>query len=181
MLSWLISRRISAFENEFSYDMSYARELLSTSLRAMLLFEKATALGKYREGVPKDAWYAVKIYTSRTEDCGPCTQLVATIAEREGVPADIIRSALNGELEELPAHVRVSVAFAKAVLERNPAADALREEITQRFGARGLVSLAFAMLASRLYPTLKYALGYGRMCSVVRVAGAPVLTPREAL
>ena len=181
MLSWLISRRIDAFEGEFSYDMNYARELLSTSLKAMLLFQKATALGKYREGVPKDAWYAVKIYTARTEDCGPCTQLVATMAEREGVPPDIIRAALHGELEDLPTHARVSVAFAKAVLERNPAADTLRQEIKGRFGARGLVSLAFAMLASRLYPTLKYALGYGRVCSVVQVAGAPVLTPREAL
>ena len=181
MLSWLIRRKIDAFEGEFSYDMDYARELLSTSLKATTLFHKATGLGNYREGVPKDAWYAVKIYTARTEDCGPCTQLVATMAEREGVPPKVIRSALSAALDDLPEHVRVSVTFAKAVLERDPAADALRQEIIERFGRQGLVSLAFAMLASRLYPPLKYALGYGHTCSVVHVAGAPVLTPREVL
>ena len=45
------------------------------------------------------------------------------------------------------------------------------------FGKRGLVSLAFAMTASRLYPTLKYALGHGRACTRVTVGGEtrPVL------
>ena len=49
MLTWLIRRKIDAFEEEYEYDMGYARELLGTSLRAMLLFHKATGLGEFRE------------------------------------------------------------------------------------------------------------------------------------
>jgi hypothetical protein len=54
------------------------------------------------------------------------------------------------------------------------AADELRDEIVQRWGKRALVSLAFAITASRLYPTLKYALGHGRACQRIVVAGEPV-------
>ncbi|MEM8606068.1 MAG: hypothetical protein AAGF92_03135 [Myxococcota bacterium] len=181
MIAWMIRRKIDAFENEYAYDVSYLRDLLDTSLGAMMRFHKATGLGEYREGVPRDAWHAVRVFTSRREDCGPCTQLVATMAEREGVPADVIRGALRGDFEGLPDDARLSLSFAKAVLDRDPAADSLRAELVAAFGRKGLVAIAFAMLSARLYPTLKYALGYGHTCAVVQVAGAPVPTPQEAL
>lgn len=181
MLSWIIRRRIDAFEKEYDYDGSYLRDLLETSLGAMMRFHRATALGDYREGVPRDAWHAVRVLTARREDCGPCTQLVATMAERDGVAPDTIRGALRGCFDDLPDDVRLALSFSKAVLERDAAADRLRSEVVARFGRRGLVTIAFAMLGARLYPTLKYALGYGRTCSVVQVAGAAVATPEEAI
>ena len=180
MLSWMIRRKIDAFEEEYAYDMDYARELLGTSVRAMMLFHKATGLGEFREGVPKDAWYAARLVTMRSEDCGPCTQLTATMAERDGQSPEMIEAVLSERLDTLSDDVRLSVDFSKAVIARDPAADALRQRVVERFGRLGLVSLAFAILSSRLYPTLKYALGYGHACSVVHVAGAPVLTPRAA-
>lgn len=180
MLSWLIGRKIDAFEEEYAYDMGYARELLGTSLRAMLLFHKATGLGEFREGLPKDAWYAARLVAMRAEDCGPCTQLIATMAERDGQAPEMIEAVLGGRMDALSDDVRLSVEFTKAVLARDPGADVLRRRVVQRFGRAGLVSLAFAMLSSRLYPTVKYALGYGHACSVVHVGGSPVLTPREA-
>lgn len=180
MLSWLIRRKIDAFENEFAYDMDYARELLDTSFRAMVLFHKATGLRDYREGVPKDAWYAAKLVSARAEDCGPCVQLMATMAERDGQCPEMIAAVLADDLAPLSDGVRLSVEFTKAVLARDPAANELRRCIVERFGRRGLVSLAFAILSSRLYPTLKYALGYGHTCSVIHVAGTPVLTPQRA-
>lgn len=178
MLSWLIRRKIDAFEEELSYDMAYVRELLDTSLRAMMLYHKATRMGEYREDLPKAAWYAAKLVTLRAEDCGPCTQLMVTMAERDGQSPELLRSVLRDELDALPEDVRLAVVFTQAVLARDPAAEELRPQVVERFGRRGLVSLAFAMLSSRLYPTLKYALGYGRACSVIHVDGAAVLTPR---
>ena len=180
MLSWIIRRKIDAFEQEFSYESDYLRDLLKTSLRATLLFHKATGVGNFREGLPDDAWHVARILATRFEDCGPCTQLVATMAEREGIPPAMIRSALTDAFEELPEDARLSAQFTQAVLTRSHDADVLRREVVQRFGPRGLLSLSFAMLSSRLYPTLKYALGYGHTCSVVEVAGDRVLTPREA-
>ncbi|MGB5813150.1 MAG: hypothetical protein WBG86_21630 [Polyangiales bacterium] len=181
MLSWIIGRKIDAFETEFSYDMDYARMLLRTSRKAMILFHKATGLGTFRQGVPDECWHAARIFTARQEDCGPCTQLVASMAEREGIPPATIRAALTGTFDELSPDARLAASFTRAVLARAPEADSLRRDVVERFGDLGLVSLAFAMLSSRLYPTLKYALGFGHSCAVVRVAGDPVLTPHEAL
>ena len=180
MLSWLIQRKIDAFEREFSYDMHYLRDVLGASVQATMLFAKATRLGEYRVDLPKDAWHAAKLVASRAEDCGPCVQLVATMAERDRQSPEMIRAVLEDRIEDLSDEVRLSVSFTKAVLARDLVADSLRQEVVERFGRRGLISLAFAMLSSRLYPTLKYALGYGHTCSVVHVGDIPVLTPQEA-
>jgi hypothetical protein len=51
------------------------------------------------------------------------------------------------------------------------ACDPLRDEIVRRWGEKGLTSIALALTTSRMYPTLKYALGYGKACSKVTVAG----------
>jgi hypothetical protein len=181
MLSWVIRRKLDAFEREYDYDVSYMRDVLETSPKAMLMFHRATALGTLRQGVPKDAWYAARLVAMRHEDCGPCTQLLSTMAERDGQDSGMIRAVLSGKFDELSDDVRSSVEFARACLARDPRADALREEVVAKWGRMGLLSLAFAMLSSRLYPTLKYALGYGHTCAVVRVGGEVVLTPREAL
>jgi len=180
MLSWLIRRKLDAFEREYDYDVSYLRDVLETSTKATLLFHKATELGTFREGIPKDAWYAARLVSMRREDCGPCTQLLATMAERDGQDPDVIRALLAGRVDDLPDDVRLSVDFTRAALARDPSADALRRDVVARWGRPGLLSLAFGMLSSRLYPTLKYALGYGHTCSVVHVGGEAVLTPGEA-
>jgi hypothetical protein len=180
MLSFIIRRKLDAFEREYDYDMDYARDVLEISPKAMLLFHKATALGTFRQGVPKDVWYAARLVSMRLEDCGPCTQLIATMAERDEQDPDVIRAVVSGQFDKLSDDVRLSAEFTRASLGRDAAADPLRREIVAKWGRKGLLSLAFAMLSSRLYPTLKYALGYGHTCSVVHVGGQAVLTPREA-
>ena len=180
MLSWFARKRLDAFEREHDYDASYLRELLDTSFSAMLRFHRATALGDYRHGLPAPCWHAVRIRTARREDCGPCVQLLVTMAERDGISPDVIRGALQGDVEGLPPDVCLSLEFTDAVLDRSAQADAIRPEIVTRFGKQGLVTLAFAALAARLYPTLKYALGHGHRCSIIQVGGTPVHTPQEA-
>jgi hypothetical protein len=54
------------------------------------------------------------------------------------------------------------------------AADALRDQIVARWGSRALVSLAFAITAARVYPTIKYALGHGQTCQRILVAGEAI-------
>ena len=181
MLQWWINRQMDRFEKDLAYDMSYGRDLLATSTRAAMLFFRATAIGEYRESIPVEAWHAVKLVASRAEDCGPCVQVCVKMAEREGVAAESLRAILRGDFEAAPQDMRLAAEFTRAVLGRDPAAESLRREIVARFGKRGLVSVAFAMLSARMYPLLKYALGYGHACAVVYVDGAPVLAPREAV
>jgi hypothetical protein len=56
-------------------------------------------------------------------------------------------------IRAMPEEVVLAVRFTKASLRHEPEADELREEVLRRFGKRGLVSLAFAMTAARLYPS----------------------------
>jgi hypothetical protein len=74
----------------------------------------------------------------------------------------------------MPDDVVLAWRFARASLAHDPAADELSAEIVERWGEEALVSLAFAMLSARMYPTVKYATGHGEACTRVIVAGAPV-------
>jgi hypothetical protein len=65
--------------------------------------------------------------------------------------------------------------FTRATLAHDTAADESREAIVKRWGRRALVSLAFAITAARIYPTVKYALGHGKACMRVVVGGMPVM------
>ena len=70
------------------------------------------------------------------------------------------------------------------MLAHAPEADDLRDEVVRMWGKRALISLAFAIMAARLFPTLKYALGHGRACTRLTIGGEtqPVLreVPRAA-
>src|SRR5262249_51929520 len=138
------------------------------------LFFRATALGQFRRDVPLEAWFAAGITAVRHEDCGPCTQLAVTMAERAGVSPAVLRAVLADHVDAMPPDVALAWKFTRATLAHDPAADEYRETIAKRWGPRALVSLAFAIPASRIYPTVKYALGHGKACMRVVVAGAPV-------
>lgn len=180
MLTWYIRRRLAAFERTHGYDLGYARELLATDLRAFLAFARASGIGAYRRDVALAPHVAATLVAAMAEDCGPCTQLVVTRALADGVEPAVLAAVLAGDVGALPADVALAVRFARATLARAPEADLHREEILARWGARGLVSLAFAVVAGRFYPTLKYALGHGRTCQRVRVAEREVEVARGA-
>lgn len=177
MLKQLILRRLAAAERDTGYDVGYLRDVLDADLKAFLRFAKVLGISQYRRDLPVGASFAAKLVGTLAEDCGPCAQLMVTMAEREGVPADTLRAVLRGDDAALDDDVLLSVRFARASLARDPAADGLREQVLARWGKRGLVSLAFGLVASRVFPTLKYALGHGRTCSRVIVGGAPLDRP----
>jgi hypothetical protein len=153
------------------------RDVLHADPRALTAFGKVAALSNYHKDVPPAAYCAAGIVGTMTEDCGPCTQLVIDMAQRKGVDPNVLRAIVARDFTGMPFEVALAARFAEASLQHAPEADDLREEVLRRFGKRGLVSLAFAMTASRLYPTLKYALGHGRACTRLTVGGEtrPVL------
>jgi hypothetical protein len=75
----------------------------------------------------------------------------------------------------MPPDVALVWKFTRATLAHDAAADEYREAIVKRWGRRALVSLAFAITAARIYPTVKYALGHGTACLRVVVGGTPVM------
>jgi alkylhydroperoxidase family enzyme len=143
----------------------------------MLTFSKVQALTRYRKDIPLAAYCAAGLVAVMTEDCGPCTQLGIDMAEREGVDPAILRAVLARDYTAMPYEVALAVRFTEATLRHAPQADDLREEVVRQFGKRGLISLAFAMVAARTFPTLKYAMGHGKACTRLTVGGEtqPVL------
>jgi hypothetical protein len=174
MLRWFLRKAIDKFERNWNYDASYMRDIIDASPRAAWLFSRAAALGQFRRDVPLEPWFAAGITAVRHEDCGPCTQLGVTMAERAGVSPAVLRAVLAGNAEAMPPDVRLVWNFTRATLAHDAAADEYREAIVKRWGRLALVSLAFAITASRIYPTVKYALGHGKACVRVVVGGTPV-------
>lgn len=173
MLKALLGRTISSFEKAWSYDASYMRDLLDYSPSAFIKFGFLSSLGRGR-AAPPAALAAAGIVGTLAEDCGPCTQIGVDIATKSGVPAGTLRAILAGDLAAMGPDASLAYRFAQASLARDlERADPLREEIVRRWGQKALVALSLSLMTSRMYPTLKYALGHGKACSKVVVAGAP--------
>ena len=180
MVRWLMLRTISAFERQWNYDASYLREMVETSPRAAWHFLRATRLGSYRRDVPIEALVAAGITALRSEDCGPCTQLGTTMAERQGVNPEVLRAILKDDVAAMPDDAALAWRFTKAILAHDAAADDYRAVILERWGPRAVVSLAFAITTARIYPTVKYAMGHGKACTRVVVGGAPLTAARQS-
>jgi hypothetical protein len=101
------------------------------------------------------------------------------MATRNGVDPKVLRAIVARDYEAMPFQVALAARFAEATLQHAPEADDLREEILRQFGKRGLVSLAFAILSGRMYPTVKYALGHGHACQRLTIAGETRPVRRE--
>jgi hypothetical protein len=180
LLPWMLKRHIDGFQRAYGYDASYFRDMVDVDVSAVLAVVKLQGLSNYRKDVPNAAWYAAGFVGAIGEDCGPCTQLVITKAERDGVPADVLKALIAGDVRAMPDDVVLAYRFAKASLLHDPGADELRGEIIKRWGPRALISLAFALASARVYPTIKYALGHGRACSRLTVDGGPIPVLRQA-
>ncbi|HEX3702681.1 MAG TPA: hypothetical protein VHU82_05080 [Vicinamibacterales bacterium] len=180
MLKWLLRRMVEMFERKWNYDASYLKEIIGISPRAAWMFARATSLGNYRKDVPAAALFAAGITAVRAEDCGPCTQLAAAMAERQGVPPAVLRAILTDDATAMPEDVELAWRFARATLAHDATADGYRRAIVERWGPKAVVSLAFAITTARMYPTVKYAMGHGQVCSRIIVGGTPVAIDRAA-
>jgi hypothetical protein len=169
---------IRAFERKWDYDASYVHGLIEADPMAVWKFSRSAAIGSYRKDVPLAAWTAAAITAVRHEDCGPCTQLGVQMAEKSGVDPKVLRAILAADAAAMPDDVALAWRFTRAALDHDPVVDEYRQEIVRRWGSRAVISLAFAMVASRTYPTVKYAMGHGQACSRIVVGGAPAALSR---
>jgi hypothetical protein len=171
MLRALIGHYLTRMERDFDYDASYMHEMLAVSPLTFLKFSVLTRLVPHR-AAPSAAIAAARIVGTLAEDCGPCTQISVEFASRSGVKPEVLRAILVGDEAAMGENAALAYRFAKASLAREmQAADPLRDEIVRRWGQKGLVALALALTTARMYPTVKYALGHGKSCSRVMVAG----------
>lgn len=177
MIKWFFRRQVAAFERTWNYDARYVHELIDADPRAFMSLGKVIGLSQYRKAIPLAARHAGGIVAVMAEDCGPCTQLAINMAEHDGVDPAILRAVVAHDVAAMPYAVALAVRFAQATLAHAPEADDLREEVVRLWGKRALISLAFAIMSARLFPTLKYAMGHGHACTRLTIGGEtrPVL------
>jgi len=175
-----LTRWLDGFEKTFAYDASYMRHVLRVNTGSMFKF----ALGSQaadRKAAPMEALFAAGFVGTLSEDCGPCVQVGVDIATANGMNPAIIRAVVAGDLAAMGETAALGYRFAQASLARDmEACDPLRDEIVRRWGDKGLVAISLTLMQARMYPTLKYAMGYGKACSRVKVAGetvAPQIAP----
>lgn len=180
MLKFFLSRWLDRFETTFGYDASYMRHVLRTNPWSLLKFGLGTS-ALDRKAAPPEAVVAASLYGTLQEDCGPCVQVGVDIAAANGVDPKVLRAIIAGDEAAMGEAAALGYRFARASLARDmEACDPLRDEIVRRWGDEALVAISLAMVASRMYPTLKYALGYGKACSRVKVGGETVAPVRLA-
>jgi hypothetical protein len=176
VLKAFFSRYLDGFERTWGYDASYMRALLRASTGSFFRFTFVTSLVDHK-AAPADALAAAGIVGTLAEDCGPCVQISTDMAAAAGVAPSVLRAILAGDEAAMGEQAALAWRFAHASLARDmETADPLRDEIVRRWGEAGLTAIALQITTARMYPTLKYALGYGKACSKVVVAGvaAPV-------
>ena len=181
MLKALFSRYLDGFERTWGYDASYMRALLAASTGSFFKFTFVTRLADHK-AAPAEAMAAAGIVGTLAGDCGPCVQISADMAAAGGVAPDVLRAILTGDEAGMGETAALVWRFARASLARDmEACDPLRDEIVSRWGHAGLTAISLQLTTARMYPTLKCALGYGKTCSKVVVAGvAAVAQPALA-
>ena len=168
-----------AFERRYDYDATYMHEIADTSVGAFAKLALSQPMNTHREGVTLDALYAARIAAVRFEDCGPCAQLVVNMALEAGVTPSMVRAIVARDETRMSAYALRGLRLADAVLA--PAStDAERDAVLARFGEKGLVTLAYSIACTRIYPTMKRALGHAHTCERLRVEGETHVAARAA-
>ncbi|HUO92366.1 MAG TPA: hypothetical protein VMU22_05555 [Rhizomicrobium sp.] len=180
MIKSYLHRSVARFEKHYGYDATYMHEVIDASPRAFFKFSLFQAMSYHRDGAPTDAYCAARIAAALSEDCGPCVQITVDMALEAGVAPKHIAALLRGDLEQAGKDAELGFRYGIAVAQNTANALALSEEVGRRYGKRALVSMAFAVACSRVYPTLKRGLGHGVSCSKIEVSNETIVLKQAA-
>ena len=180
MLKKIFHRMLTKMERTSGYDATYLHEVLDASLGGFVKFALFQLMSGHFDAVPRDTWFAARIAAALSEDCGPCTQLVVNMALHAKVPASTISALLRGDVTAAGAEAAFGFRYGTAVATNSPQAVTLAAEAEQRYGKRGVVSLAFAVAAARVYPALKRGLGHGAACAKIVVSSDETVVIKKA-
>jgi hypothetical protein len=168
-----LHRKVAEFEAAYGYDASYQHEMIDAAPASAAIFATIPLLVD-RTAAPAEALTAAASASVFVEDCQPCAQVGLDMARQGGVPAGTLRAIVAGDEEAMGPDAALAWRFARAVIAHDElTASPLRREILHRWGSAGLVALALSITTSRVYPTMKYALGHGRPIRELKVDGKP--------
>ena len=165
MLRSFINWRLTVAERKMGTSVDYLRHILRVSLRAFRAFTRIIPLAEYHRALPAEPLHVARLTALVYEDCGGCLQGEVNLAKQAGISVAVVQAVLGGDAFELPEELADVYHFCLAVLETRDD-EALRERLRQHYGEEGLVEIALALGACRVFPTIRRALGYAKSCSV---------------
>jgi AhpD family alkylhydroperoxidase len=157
---------IRAFGRHYNYDVGYVEDLMDASPGAFAAYEAAMPMGQYQKASPTELLAIAKLATSQVEDCGPCLELGVKLARESKVTESVIRGTLRGGEGLSPEQLDV-YRYARGVAENEDLDPELLPRLENRWGREVIAELAIAIVATRMYPALKRALGYAKRCSLM--------------
>lgn len=164
MLNRLIDHMIAKEEHKLGARLDSLRVIASESESAFFKLALAMPLARHRQVLPKTAYHLAALVSTQNEDCGECVEIAVQAAQKNEVPSHYIRAALDHNFHLLPAPLEEVCAFADAMAQGVDRND-LRESLRERYGAKGLMELGLVIASSRVFPTLKRAMGRSTACS----------------
>ena len=156
---------ILAMEQAYGVSMDYWRHISRVLPSALARLEAIGGQAALRTAAPVSAQFLACLGAVHAEDCGPCVQIYAREAVREGVNRAWVASALEGRLDELPEAEVLAFRFGQAVATGAEELDDLRGELVARLGEAAVVDLAIGAAAARFWPALKRGLGFASACN----------------
>lgn len=170
-LASLIHAGVRQFETRWHYDAGYLHDLVDLTPDAADFMGALQKLGNRRTETPLPLLHGASLAASLHEDCGPCAQLTVDRIRAEGADPDQLRALIRRDFEHAHPVSALAFGYVEAALQRHTGAEAMREEIQQRFGDAALADIALATLVSRTYPALKTVMGQGLVCTALDVDG----------
>lgn len=184
MIKLLARRWLRRFSQRYQYDTGYMQNILEQNPTLFLKYASLSLLSSHRHGIPAAPLWTARIRAALWEDCGPCVQLVCTMAIEDAVDPAVVAAVVAADLAALDADCVLALQFTESVLARAADAHHLRERVRLAWGEDGIQSLAMGISTSRVYPTVKYVLGHGLRCSRVDIGQhrvAPMALPSATL
>jgi len=181
MLRNFVDRIIGKKEREFGVSLDYLREISAESETAFFKFGLFAPLAGHRKHLAKGAWHLARLAATQAEDCGSCTQIVVNMAKKDGIPPAVLKTALSGQLDELPMDLALTMRFAE-ILAKGEDNEYLRNRLIRIFGKPAFNELVLAVATARVYPTLKRGMGLAQSCRVnfsERKTSGPMLAQPE--
>lgn len=167
----LIHAGVRQFEARWHYDASYLHRLIDLTPDAVDFMAALQRLKNRRTDTPLPVLHGASLAASLHEDCGPCAQLTIDMIRAGGADTGQLRALVRRDFEHAHPLSALGFAYVEAALQRRSEADAIREEIVQRFGEAALADIALASTVSRIYPALKTVMGHARLCEALDVDG----------
>lgn len=171
MLKNLIDRLIRKQEVATGESADFLRDLYAGSPAGFWRFVFFLPMSRHRGTLPADAACAVRIAAVHAEDCGPCLQTVVNMSLAAGARPDMLRAAVEEDLSAMDEDTELAFEFARLLAARDARSEDLRGAVERRWGKPGLAEIALAIASSRVFPTIKRAMGYGQACQRVVIAG----------